>query len=138
MIKSEYYTDCISFMLSCIDHICRVRLHQTVALKILKSSASIDNEELPILHRLSNPAMDHPGKNHIVQLLNHFHHDGPNGTHLCLVFPVMLSDGESMTVTGSRRGMKYIQNISMQLLLGLDFLHSQGIIHCGRCNSPLW
>lgn len=128
----KWVLHCTGLALSCIDHICRFRLHQPVALKILKSSASGDNEELPILRRLSNPTVDHPGKNHIVQLFNHFYHYGPNGKHLCLVFPVMLSDGESMTVTGRLREMKFIQNISMQLLLGLDFLHRQGIIHCGR------
>lgn len=78
---------------------------------------------------------DHPGKNHVIQLLDHFTHDGPNGTHLCLVFPVMLSDGQSMTATGRLHGAEYVQAISTQVFLGLDFLHGQEIIHCGMYNT---
>ncbi|QKX58581.1 uncharacterized protein TRUGW13939_05706 [Talaromyces rugulosus] len=107
-----------------------LKLHRIVALKILKSNASKDNKELEIYRRLSDLTVDHPGKNHVLQLLDHFMHDGPNGTHLCLVFPVMLFDGNSMTVTGIRHGVEYVETISKQLLLGLDFLHGQGIIHC--------
>lgn len=43
----------------------------------------------------------------------------------------MLADGKSMTVTGRRHGVEYVGIISKQLLLGLDFLHGQGIIHSG-------
>ncbi|KAL4733839.1 kinase-like protein [Aspergillus similis] len=103
---------------------------QQVVLKILKAEASEDNRELSILLTLSNSGMDHPGKRHVIELLDHFYHTGPNGTHLCLVFPVMISDGEGMTVTGNTQKAGYIQAISRQILLGLDFLHQLGIVHC--------
>jgi serine/threonine-protein kinase SRPK3 len=41
-------------------------------------------------------------------------------------------DGQSMTVTGRYHEAKYIQTVSHQILLGLDFLHGQEIIHCGK------
>ncbi|PYH36378.1 serine protein kinase [Aspergillus neoniger CBS 115656] len=92
---------------------------QQVVLKILKAEASQDNNrELSILLTLSDPNIDHPGKKQIVELLDHFYTKGPNGTHL------------SLTVSGSPRKVSYIRAISRQLLLGLDFLHQSGIVHC--------
>ncbi|THC87033.1 hypothetical protein EYZ11_013520 [Aspergillus tanneri] len=55
------------------------RLEQQVALKIVKADASRDNKELEILLYLSNPDLDHPGKRHVIKLLDHFEHRGPNG-----------------------------------------------------------
>ncbi|OJZ87272.1 hypothetical protein ASPFODRAFT_59710 [Aspergillus luchuensis CBS 106.47] len=105
---------------------------QQVVLKILKAEASQDNNrELSILLTLSDSNTDHPGKKRIVELLDHFYTKGPNGTHLCLVFPTMISDGAALTVSGSPREVSYIRAISRQLLLGLDFLHQSGIVHCG-------
>lgn len=105
-------------------------------MKILKADASENNNrELPILSQLSITELDHPGKAHIVELLDHFEHIGPNGTHLCLVFPVMISDGKEMTLTGARHQADYVRNVSKQILLGLDFLHRSHIIHCGECIS---
>ncbi|RAH57039.1 serine protein kinase [Aspergillus piperis CBS 112811] len=104
---------------------------QQVVLKILKAEASQDNNrELSILLTLSDSNSDHPGNKQIVELLDHFYTKGPNGTHLCLVLPTMISDGAAMTVSGSPREVSYIRAISRQLLLGLDFLHQSGIVHC--------
>ncbi|KAE8340205.1 hypothetical protein BDV24DRAFT_175485 [Aspergillus arachidicola] len=103
---------------------------QQVALKILKADASKDSKGLSILLHLSDSDLQHPGKNHLMQLLDHFEHHGPNGTHLCLVLPVMVSDGEAMTITGRPHYAAYVQEVSRQILLGLDFLHRSGIIHC--------
>ncbi|KAL1867615.1 hypothetical protein Plec18167_008615 [Paecilomyces lecythidis] len=67
---------------------------------------------------------------HVLELLDHFEHHGPNGTHLCLVLPVMISDGAGMTVTMTSHSADYVRAISKQILFGLDFLHRLGIIHC--------
>ena len=58
------------------------RLEQQVALKIVKADSSKNNNELSVLLHLSG--LNHPGKKHIIELLDHFEHDGPNGNHLCL------------------------------------------------------
>lgn len=112
------------------------RLKRHVVLKILKSDTSRHNKELAILLRLSDPSIKHPGKNHVVQLLDHFEHQGPNGTHLCLVFPMLISDGQAMCVRQKPRHADYVKAISKQILLGLDFLHEQDIIHTGTYYSP--
>lgn len=85
-----------------------------------------------MLLKLSAPGLDHPGKGHIIELLDYFEHDGPNGTHLCLVLPAMISDGEVISVTRKPRQAAYVRAISKQILLGVDFLHKLGIAHCGR------
>lgn len=104
-------------------------------LKILKADASKDNKELSILLQLSGSALEYPGKNHLMNLLDHFEHHSPNGTHLCLVLLVMISDGEAVTITGRPHYAADIQEVSRQILLGLDFLHTSDIIHCGMSLS---
>ena len=66
-----------------------------------------------------------------MQLLDHFELKGPNGLHLCLVFPIMLSDGEAMTVREKPRNSAYVRTISKQILQGLEYIHEAGIIHGG-------
>ncbi|KAI9749026.1 MAG: aconitate hydratase [Chaenotheca gracillima] len=106
------------------------RLQRHVALKILKADASRESKELAILLYLSNQLPEHPGKKHVLNLLDHFQHEGPNGTHLCLVSPVMISDGQMMTIREQPRQATYVRAVSTQVLLGLDFLHHASIIHC--------
>lgn len=85
-----------------------------------------------MLLSLSESDIDHPGRRHVVELLDHFYHEGPNGNHLCLVLPAMVSDGQAMVTTGTPHQAGYIQLLSCQILLGLDFLHQSGIVHCGK------
>lgn len=107
------------------------RLKRYVTLKILKADVSSNSHERSILLHLSRADTYHPGKNHVLQLLDQFEHKGPNGVHLCLVFPVMMSDGEAMTVRENPRCSGYVHEISKQILLGLNYLHDQGLIHGG-------
>ena len=67
-----------------------------VAIKIVKSSnnyteAAID--EIKLLETVNLKNNNHEGKKHIVKLLDHFIHKGPNGNHVCMVFEVL---GENM------------------------------------------
>jgi serine/threonine protein kinase len=107
------------------------RLKRYVTLKILKANISSNSRERSILLHLSKADTHHPGKNHVLQLLDQFKHEGPNGLHLCLVFPVMMSDGEAMTIREKPRYPGYVREIAKQILLGLNYLHDQGLIHGG-------
>lgn len=67
-----------------------------VALKIIKLSekyreAAID--EIRVLRRASKGSDQHPGKKHVVQLLDYFLIRGPNGKHVCMVLELL---GENM------------------------------------------
>ncbi|CAG7958769.1 unnamed protein product [Penicillium olsonii] len=106
-----------------------LRLERYVTLMMLKADISSNSRERSILLQLSKLDTYHPGKNHVLQLLDQFEHKGPNGLHLCLVFPVMMSDGQAMTIREKPRCPGYVREISKQILLGLDYLHDQGLFH---------
>lgn len=67
-----------------------------VAIKVVKSAKNYREaaeDEIKILEKVNSGPADHPGKSHVVQLLDHFIHKGPNGSHICMVFEVL---GENM------------------------------------------
>ncbi|KAM0542287.1 hypothetical protein ACHAPJ_012852 [Fusarium lateritium] len=110
-----------------------------VALKILVSDITSPSYELQILHHLSEVAPQ-DGTQHITQLLAEFEHDGPNGTHKCLVFEPMGPSVNSMVeelpqFKPRKWGMKIryppqmAKNILKQSLQGLAFLHENGVAH---------
>jgi serine/threonine-protein kinase SRPK3 len=76
-----------------------------------------------------------PGRNHVIQLLDHFRHEGPEGRHVCLVFPVL---GHHLGLQAAKFEQQRIpvavmRKVARQLLQGLDFLHREcGIIHTGE------
>lgn len=101
------------------------RSKRAVALKIMAHDA--DRRELHILERISG------GSEHITQLLDHFELAGPNGTHLCLVLEVMWQN-----VLGFLEGysnepalVPLVKKISKQVIQGLQYLQTMGIIHNG-------
>jgi len=103
-----------------------------VALKILAHGKGV--RELNVMLRLKN-CLSHPGADNIVQLLDHFYHSGPNGTHLCLVLELMWQD---LTVFMSQFNYKPVlrvsvaREISKQILEGVNFLQRRGAIHNGK------
>ncbi|KAG6032239.1 hypothetical protein E4U41_007279 [Claviceps citrina] len=99
-----------------------------VALKILTADTfgqGTDIFEVDILKHMRSMTTSDPGKQHILQLLDDFRHDGPNGNHVCLVFPPMGPD-----ITRYRRHfpklripLPIMKHVSRQLLLALSYLH---------------
>ncbi|KAA1083726.1 hypothetical protein PGT21_005226 [Puccinia graminis f. sp. tritici] len=113
------------------------QLDRHVALKIVKSAKDFtETAELEIkLHqRVSSANPDHLGYHHMAILLDHFTHEGPNGTHVCMVFEAL---GENLAGLNSRLGnggipQSVIRDVGRQVLLGLDYLHREcGITHTG-------
>ncbi|RDW94233.1 uncharacterized protein DSM5745_01555 [Aspergillus mulundensis] len=110
-----------------------VNVQRYVALKILKPGGPAGNTELATHQFL--PSVYEQSRENVVELLNFFFEKGPNGMHLCLVFPVMLGDCQDLAVTGKPRCAADVRLISKQILLGLDVIHREGFIHCGALPS---
>ena len=124
------------------------RAERYVALKILQADLSENSHELKI-HQLLAKAGGQRASDRIVQLLDHFNHTGPNGTHLCLVFePLGMNVWEmkeciglipDMQKYGMEASFKYPVPIGKvilrQILEALDVLHQNGIAH-GDLGAP--
>ncbi|KAL8786573.1 MAG: hypothetical protein Q9213_002710 [Squamulea squamosa] len=88
--------------------------------------------EREVLQDIGDKVSDHPGRQHLPTLLDHFEHTGPHGTHVCLVLPVL---GRSLEEFASQWSPPTVpspimRQVTAQLLSALDFLHRTcGIIH---------
>ena len=91
---------------------------------------------MEILERIKESSSKDPAAAaFVLGLLDHFEHSGPNGTHLCLVLELMWQDVwgflEGYRDLGVETRYPLVRKISKQLVQGLNFIHSCGIIHNG-------
>ncbi|KAM7220647.1 protein kinase [Rhypophila decipiens] len=106
-----------------------------VALKVVRSAAHYTEtaiDEIKLLNKIVQANPNHPGRRHVVSLLDSFEHKGPNGTHVCMVFEVLGENLLGLIKRWNHRGipMPLVKQITKQVLLGLDYLHREcGIIH---------
>lgn len=106
-----------------------------VALKVVRSAAHYTEtavDEIKLLNKIVQANPNHPGRKHVVSLLDSFEHKGPNGTHVCMVFEVLGENLLGLIKKWNHRGipMPLVKQITKQVLLGLDYLHREcGIIH---------
>lgn len=106
-----------------------------VALKVVKSAPSYTEtarDEIALLQKLLTADPNHPGRRHTMELLDHFRHHGPNGTHICMVFELLGENLLGLIRRYQHRGVPahIVRQIAKQVLLGLDYMHRKcGIIH---------
>jgi serine/threonine-protein kinase SRPK3 len=106
-----------------------------VALKVVRSAAHYTEtalDEIKLLKKVVDAKKEHPGRKHVVSLLDSFNHKGPNGVHVCMVFEVLGENLLGLIKRWNHRGipMPLVKQITKQVLLGLDYLHREcGIIH---------
>jgi serine/threonine-protein kinase SRPK3 len=106
-----------------------------VALKVVRSAAHYTEtaiDEIKLLNKIVGAKPEHPGRKHVVSLLDSFEHKGPNGTHVCMVFEVLGENLLGLIKRWNHRGIPIalVKQITKQVLLGLDYLHREcGIIH---------
>ncbi|KAF2013441.1 kinase-like protein [Aaosphaeria arxii CBS 175.79] len=113
-----------------------------VAIKVIESKASENDKELRILQHLRDSDLEHPGRKHIIKLLDHFYHDGVNGRHLCIVTEAagqtlyQYVDAKDRGLPGRLDGSE-CRLFSRQLLLAVDFMHKCNILHGELHNSNI-
>ena len=106
-----------------------------VALKVVRSAAHYTEtaiDEIKLLNKIVQAKPEHPGRKHVVSLLDSFEHKGPHGVHVCMVFEVLGENLLGLIKRWNHRGipMALVKQITKQVLLGLDYLHREcGIIH---------
>lgn len=109
------------------------------AMKILVSQLSDPIAEVQIWRHIEDSGLPHSSQ-HLTQLLDQFKHDGPNGTHTCLIFEAMGPSVNTMVeelpqFKPREWGMKILypfwmaKSILQQSLQALEYLHSGGIAH---------
>lgn len=93
------------------------------------------SHELSTLRSLATHSQGDLCSKYIVQLLDEFLHQGPNGSHQCLVFELLgptldmiVSDYHTV---GDPLDPETILRLSEQLLQAISFLHEVGYIHGG-------
>jgi serine/threonine-protein kinase SRPK3 len=106
-----------------------------VSLKILTAESSHDPvlNEIRWLNILGIKDLHHPDFKLVQTLLDCFRVRGPNGTHSVLVtIPMGVSLLElGKTFEDGKVPIRLAKQIARQMLLGLDYTHHCGIIHCG-------
>lgn len=112
------------------------RFNRYVALKICVSETA-NSSEISILQRISSVPNDtHPGQQHIVQLRDSFHLEGPNGRHQCVALeltgPSISEFVNHWRAPQSLLPAQAAKIIARQVCEALDFLAGLGIGHGGK------
>ncbi|KAK2773824.1 protein kinase domain-containing protein [Colletotrichum kahawae] len=111
---------------------------QFVALKIMVPEQQSQSEvqeygiEIDLLHEINQMTTEHPGKSMLMSCLDSFSHNGPNGTHLCVVsLPRRISVGQSRHESqGSGKfKLQVARAMAAQMIIVLSFLHANGVVH---------
>lgn len=108
-----------------------------MAVKIKTAETSVNTSELAIFPYLKQQGNSDPTSKHVIALLDHFGHQGPNGKHVCIVSEVLGASVSNVLKTcpeysHGRRNFfpkSMVKRILRQVLMGMCFLHSHGVIH---------
>ncbi|KKF97143.1 Serine/threonine-protein kinase SRPK [Ceratocystis platani] len=105
-----------------------------LALKVLSAECYFTDHDIferEILRHLRDGNTKLVGHSYICHLLDDFEHQGPNGTHVCLVFPLMGETLESFGAWFKNSLVPYsvMRRFTIQIVLALDYAHELGVIH---------
>ena len=111
-----------------------------VSIKIMTAESGTDSQELLNLRDLATHAKGDLASKYIVQLLDEFQHEGPNGTHQCLVFELLGPCVDQVLSEHHDDGEPFEQNVILrmceQLLEAVAFMHEAGFCHGGMFERP--
>lgn len=99
-----------------------------VALKVCVADAD-PQHELEIYSRLPRAE----GR-HVVELLDSFSLQGPNGVHAVRVHSILSNLSEAIH---SFHGARQVKRICRQLVEGVAFMHRHGVVHGGKVHTTI-
>ncbi|KAK9426952.1 kinase-like protein [Lipomyces doorenjongii] len=106
---------------------------QWVSMKIMTADSTTQSQELRNLQSLAGHAQGSLCSKYVVQLLDEFLHQGPNGTHQCLVFELLGPSVDAVVGDYHESGDYFepetILRLSEQLLQAISFIHEAGYAH---------
>jgi len=102
-----------------------------VSLKVLTSDTPLETKELDVLHKIASAQVKHPGRQFVIQLLDDFIIEGPNGKHRCLVTEVA-GQRLSRKSDAAMGSLKQARAVGRQIAQALGFLHTIEIAHGGE------
>lgn len=101
-----------------------------VAVKVM--AADVGRQKFQDLH-LRQLDRSHPGAKYIVTLLDSFSITGPNGTHQCIVLPVLgPCVSPSLWLKLRKDPGPVLRGMAYQAVLAMNFLHQNGLCHGGK------
>ncbi|KAF2789022.1 kinase-like protein [Melanomma pulvis-pyrius CBS 109.77] len=103
-----------------------------VALKVSAAEIHERSYELEVLSALAALNSKEPGARHIVQLVDHFLIQGPNGTHDCVVLEFLgpsVMDNNFLRLNNGRLPGQLAKSCIQQAFLALAHLHKHNIAH---------
>lgn len=117
------------------------------ALKIcvgnLEYSRSYVSDEISIVEYLQHvhvqsnqlPDDDDEGNNHVIKIFDLFTHQGPNGSHLCILTEILglnIADALFSMYKEEPAPTGITKRLAVQVAYGLRYLHKHGIVHRGQ------
>jgi serine/threonine-protein kinase SRPK3 len=103
-------------------------------LKVSVAEVHEKSRELKVLRTLAKLDSGEVGSRHVIQLLDHFDIEGPNGKHQCLVLEFLgpsVPDILDQRFNHERLPGKLAKSSIKQALVGLTYLHKHNIGHGG-------
>ena len=108
-----------------------------MALKVLSAEASMGGSEVTIHRHLKQRQINDRGSNgqeFLIEFLDDFKVEGPNGTHQCIVTEVLgpsISADVEEIYGEERYPIEVAKKIVAQAMRGVAYLHSCGVVHGG-------
>lgn len=130
-----------------LSDLCFDRTKAHSALKVVKSAgryAETARDEIKLLSKVASANPSHPGRPHIVSFLDSFCHQGPESSHICIVFEPLGENLLALIERNKKKGVSrtLVKVIAKQILLGLQYLHDEcDLVHTdikpeNICKSP--
>jgi serine/threonine protein kinase len=112
------------------------------ALKVLAAEVSKEVSEVAILRRLKQRQLNDggsDGQEFLMEFLDDFKVEGPNGTHQCIVTevlgPSIGADVDEIYIE-ERYPIEIAKKLVAQVICGIAYLHSCGVVHGGKWSDP--